>query len=313
MKNKVKIGLLLTLLLIYCLALQFLSNYICDIFIILIGIIATNEFAVMQTKSGYPGFKFSAQTIFFVMFVALVGGVFFGLSAIYILLIEIALLAFSYLLIFVFSAFLFRKKMEKDEFKKITNMNTTEFAFFKTNNSFFSVLYPAIFFVFLGFLNHIQNIGFSNFNENTSGVPMGLFGLVLLFAICCLTDTFAMIFGILIKGKKLCPKISPKKTISGAICGLVGGTLGSIATYFVFSAIFADVFAVAYFWQFLVIGIVASVVAEVGDLFESFSKRRANVKDSGDIFRSHGGVLDRLDSIIFNIPIIFVSLLFIFG
>lgn len=313
MKNKVKTGLILTLLLIYCLALQYLSNYIFDVFIVLVGIIAVNEFANMQTKSGYPGFRFSAETVYFLMFSTLILGVLLGLSAITILLIEFALLGLSYLVIFGLSAVVFRKKIEKDEFRKFTNMNPTEFSFFKTNNSFMSVLYPAVFFIFLGFLNHIQNIGFANFNANTSGVPMGLFGVVLLFAICCFTDTFAMLFGTLIGGKKLCPSISPKKTISGAVSGLVGGIIGSIVTYFVFSAIFPSVFAIAHFWQFLIIGLVASVVAEVGDLFESFSKRRANVKDSGDFFRSHGGVLDRLDSIVFNIPLIFISLLFIFG
>lgn len=313
MKNKVKIGLLLTLCLVYCLAMQFLSTYIFDVFIVLIGVIATNEFANLQIKSGYPGYKFSSETVYIVMFLTFVLCVFLGLSAMTILLIEFALLALSYLLIFLFSAFAFKKKLENDEFRRITNMNTIEFSFFKTNNSFISVLYPAVFFVFLGFLNHIQNIGFSAFNTNTNGVPMGLFGLVLLFSICCLTDTFAMLFGIWIKGKKLCPTISPKKTISGAIAGLFGGMIGSIITYFVFSAIFPTVFAAATFWQFLILGLVGSLVAQVGDLFESFSKRRANVKDSGDFFRSHGGVLDRLDSIIFNIPVIFVSLLFIFA
>jgi len=313
MKNKVKTGLILTLCLIYCLALQYLSNYILDAFIILIGIVAINEFTVMQTKSGYPGFKFSAEIVFFILFLALVAGVFFGLSAMAILLIEFAILILSYLVIFGLSAVVFKKQIEKDDFRKVTNMNTTEFSFFKTNNSFISVLYPAVFFLFLGFLNHIQNIGFSTFNANTNGVPMGLFGVVLLFAICCFTDTFAMMFGTLIKGKKLCPSISPKKTISGAVSGLVGGIIGSIVTYFIFSAIFPSVFAISHFWQFLIIGLVASAVAEVGDLFESYSKRRASVKESGDFFRSHGGVLDRLDSIIFNIPVIFVSLLFIFG
>ncbi|NCB48432.1 MAG: CDP-archaeol synthase [Clostridia bacterium] len=313
MKNKVKTGLLLTLFLIYCIALQYLSNYIFDAFIVLVGVIAVNEFANMQTKSGYPGYKFSAEGIFILMFLALILGVIFGLSAINILFIEFAILGLSYLFIFGLSALVFKKKVEKDEFRKITNMSTTEFSFFKTNNSFMSVLYPAVFFIFLGFLNHIQNLGFTTFNENTSGVPMGLFGVVLLFAICSLTDTFAMIFGTLIGGKKLCPSISPKKTISGAVSGIVGGTIGSIASYLIFSAIFKTAFATIYFWQFLIIGLVVSAIAEVGDLFESYSKRRANVKDSGDFFRSHGGVLDRLDSIVFNIPVIFISLLFIFG
>ncbi len=313
MKSKVKIGLLLTLCLVYCLAMQLVSNYIFDLLIVFFGIVATNEFATIQLKSGFPGYKFLAEGVFALMLATLVLCVALGLSAMTILLIEFAIMAGVYLLTFVLSAFVFKKKMEEDKFRKITNMNTIEFAIFRTNNTFISVLYPAVFFIFLGFLNHISNIGFANFNNATAGAPMALFGLVLLFAVCCLTDTFAMLFGTWIKGKKLCPKISPKKTISGAVAGLGGGILGAVVTFLVFSAIYKDVFAVASFWQFLILGLVMSVVAEVGDLFESFSKRRANLKDSGDFFRSHGGVLDRLDSIMFNIPIVFVSLLFIFG
>lgn len=313
MKEKIKVGLLLTLGLLYCLLMQYVYNYIFDVFILFFGFIATFEFAQLQTKSGYPNFKFSSETIFILSFLTFVACVMLGVSAEIILLIELVLFVLCYVVLFVSSAFVFKNKTKQDEFLKITNMTTTEFALFKTNNSFISVLYPSVFFLFLGFMNHIQDVGFHNLDENTAGVPMGLFALVLLFAISCLTDTFAMIFGSLIKGKKLCPKISPKKTISGAVSGLVGGTLGSVAVYFIFSAIFPEVFAVAAVWQFIVLGLVASVVAQTGDLFESFSKRRAGVKESGDLFKSHGGVLDRLDSIIFNIPVVFVSILFIFS
>jgi len=107
-----------------------------------------------------------------------------------------------------------------------------------------------------------------------------------------------MIFGGLIGGKKLCPKISPKKTISGAIAGLFGGMIGGLAVYAIFGAIFPAIFAITTYWQFLLVSFIVSVIAELGDLFESFSKRRAGVKDSGDIFRSHGGALDRLDSVV---------------
>jgi CDP-diglyceride synthetase len=313
MKNKVKVGLLLTLALIYCLVLQYFSNYIFDAVIVFLGLVATNEFANLQQKSGYPGFKFNAEVVYFLTSAILVLGVILGLTGVQILLIILAFLIVAYFAIFGFSAVVLKKKLATDEFRQVSNMDETQFSFFKTNNTFISVLYPAMFMLFLSFLNHIQDLGFSAFDDNTSGVNMGLFATILLFAICCLTDTFAMLFGMLIKGKKLCPKISPNKTISGAVLGLVGGVLGAVVTYLVYSSIYADVFSVASFWQFLIVGLVGAVIAEVGDLFESFSKRRANVKDSGDFFRSHGGVLDRLDSVMFTVPVVFVSLIFIFG
>ena len=135
----------------------------------------------------------------------------------------------------------------------------------------------------------------------------------MLFATVCLSDTFAMIFGTLIKGKKLFPKISPNKTISGCIAGLIGGIIGAVATQFFFLLIFKGVFVTIPLWKFIIVGFIGSLISQGGDLFESHMKRRANVKDAGDFFRSHGGVLDRFDSIIFAAPYIFICLLFIFG
>ena len=192
-------------------------------------------------------------------------------------------------------------------------MSVKRFAFFKANNTLSCVLYPTLLMFFLYFINHIQGLGLTNFENVTAGAPMGLFGLILLFATVCLSDTFAMLFGCLIKGKKLFPKISPNKTISGAIFGLVGGIIGAVASCFFFSLIFPSVFASAKLWKFVLIGFFCSLIAQCGDLFESYMKRRANVKDAGDFFRSHGGVLDRLDSVIFAAPFIFICLLFLFG
>ena len=162
-------------------------------------------------------------------------------------------------------------------------------------------------------INHISSLGLVNFNSATSGVPMGLFGLLLTFAICCLSDTFAMLFGCLIKGKKLIPSISPNKTISGSLFGILGGIVGAVSTYFVFNAIYPAVFEIVTFWQFLLVGAFGSVISQFGDLLESYFKRKAQVKDAGNIFRSHGGVLDRFDSILFAAPYIFICLLFLFN
>ena len=62
------------------------------------------------------------------------------------------------------------------------------------------------------------------------------------------------------------------------------------------------------FWHFIIIGFIASVVCELGDLLESYIKRKANVKDSGDILPGHGGILDRMDSHIVCAPLIFIFL-----
>ena len=117
-----------------------------------------------------------------------------------------------------------------------------------------------------------------------------LLALIMIFAIPSATDTFAYFVGSLVKGVKLCPKISPNKTVSGAIGGVIGGILASIALFFIFKPDNA-------WWLFLIIGLVSSVLSQIGDIFESLIKRKIGIKDMGNIFPGHGGVLDRVDGI----------------
>ena len=125
--------------------------------------------------------------------------------------------------------------------------------------------------------------------------------LILTFVISPLTDTFAYLIGIaynkIRKGqaKKLCPKLSPKKTIAGAIGGLVGGVVGALLIYLIFGTKIQGNALPFY----LIAGAVASIFTQVGDLFESYIKRKVGIKDIGKIMPGHGGVMDRIDGITF--------------
>ena len=127
--------------------------------------------------------------------------------------------------------------------------------------------------------------------------------LLLTFVISPLTDTFAYFVGMaynkIKKGtaKKLCPKLSPKKTVAGAIGGLFGGVLGGFLVYIIFKPEILENYTLLIF---LALGLLASVLTQIGDLFESFIKRRVGIKDMGKIMPGHGGVLDRFDGIFFN-------------
>lgn len=314
MKNadKVKIGLVLTLSLCALLVLDYFSAILFDVFIFLISFLCVVEYRKLQLKAGLPAFDCCPEIACFLVFVAAFAGILCGISAITILIIEIAIVVVFYLLIFVGSFLLFKKDLENDVFRNTTNMGVKRFAFFKANNTLTCVLYPTMLLFFMYFINHISNLGMNALNF-LNYTHVGLFGLILLFAISCLTDTFAMLFGNLIGGIKIFPKISPKKTLAGSLFGLLGGIIGAVATYYVFVLIAPSCFNSLHFWQFIIIGFVGSIVAQAGDLFESYTKRRAGVKEAGDLFRSHGGVLDRLDSIIFCCPYIFVALLFLFA
>lgn len=120
------------------------------------------------------------------------------------------------------------------------------------------------------------------------------------FVLIWVNDTFAYLVGKNFGKQKLFKKISPKKTVEGFLGGLF---FSCIASYFI--SIFAETLN---FSNWLILSIIVSVFGTLGDLIESKFKRQANVKDSGVIMPGHGGLLDRLDSIIFSAPFIYLSL-----
>ncbi|MDI3546591.1 MAG: phosphatidate cytidylyltransferase [Halanaerobiales bacterium] len=107
------------------------------------------------------------------------------------------------------------------------------------------------------------------------------------------TDTGAYFIGRLLGKNKLAEKISPNKTVEGAI----GGIMLSILLVSIYTS-FLKVFS--YYW--LIYGLLVSLIAIAGDLFESSIKRDMGVKDSGRIIPGHGGILDRFDSLLFAVP-----------
>jgi phosphatidate cytidylyltransferase len=132
---------------------------------------------------------------------------------------------------------------------------------------------------------------------------LALFPLVLTW----LCDTLAMAGGAWFKGPKLAPRLSPGKTWSGAVSGALGAIGASFAYGHWVLAPMGVSLSAGELWG---CGLVAGTLGQLGDLAESSWKREAGVKDSGTLFPGHGGVLDRLDSLYWNIPAItFVLLL----
>jgi phosphatidate cytidylyltransferase len=129
-----------------------------------------------------------------------------------------------------------------------------------------------------------------------AGAALVFFPLVVTW-VC---DTAAMFGGKTFGGPKLAPVISPGKTRSGAVAGVLGGLLvAPVFAAWVFPAAGLRIPA----GQLLVIAGVLSVVGQAGDLAESLLKREAGVKDSSALIPGHGGVLDRLDSLYFVVPV----------
>lgn len=125
--------------------------------------------------------------------------------------------------------------------------------------------------------------------------------IILIFLMIWINDTFAYLVGKTFGKHKLFEKISPKKTIEG----FLGGAVFTIAFSFFIPMFFGWV-KEDNRWIWIVQAIIIVIFATLGDLVESKFKRSANVKDSGNIMPGHGGILDRLDSIIFVAPFVFL-------
>ena len=129
-------------------------------------------------------------------------------------------------------------------------------------------------------------------------VEEGGLRLVLLLAILILADTFAFFVGHAIGRRRLAPSLSPGKTVEGALGGLAGGVLGALLVQQLALAQVPPLHAAG-------LGLAVSAMGTLGDLEESLLKRWAGVKDSGRLFPGHGGMLDRLDSLLFGAPVLY--------
>ena len=144
------------------------------------------------------------------------------------------------------------------------------------------------------FLLAIRHSGFGL--RNWAGAWLVFYPLVVTWVV----DTAAMFGGRAIGGPKLAPTVSPGKTRSGSVAGVVGGLV--MAPLFA-AGVFPRVGLTIPLWHLLAIAAVLGVIGQAGDLAESLFKREAGVKDSSHLIPGHGGVLDRLDSLYFVIPV----------
>lgn len=171
----------------------------------------------------------------------------------------------------------------------------------------FSLIYPMA----------LVSLAFALSREFPCG---GTFAISFAIFLPVFSDTFAYLVGSTLGKRKLCPSISPKKTVAGAIGGLLGSVLCAVTFFLLFDLYavipvgyvsFSDSVSVRAV-VFVVLGIVGGVLAEIGDLAASRIKRTMNIKDFGNIFPGHGGVLDRLDSIMFTLVMFFTAFTFMY-
>jgi phosphatidate cytidylyltransferase len=159
-------------------------------------------------------------------------------------------------------------------------------------NKIFSFLSKGFFFIYLISLIYLV------FDTQINSPHLVIF-VIYSILISIMTDIGGLVVGKTFGGRKL-TNISPKKTISGAI--------GSLVFSLFLVPIFTNQFTKFNILDFVIITVLISLTSQIGDLFISFLKRKSKLKNTSDILPGHGGILDRIDGIIFSIPIGFLLL-----
>lgn len=270
-----------------------IGTYVFDVFVLVIAIVSALELCNMMERGNKTVNKYltvAYPILNYIMLICIKPFV----SYKYWVLLELALLLVYFIVILIVANNRYKESQEKQTFKIALNTLSV-------------CVYPSF---LLGLFININHI---DYYANATNLSIIL--ILAIFTITMLTDTFAYLVGSAVRGPKLAPKISPNKTISGAIGGLFGGVAGAILVFVITSNIpgFKAVYeTVNLSWvHFTLMGLFGSVLGQCGDLLESKIKRWSNVKDSGKLFPGHGGMLDRIDAMVFVILYVFIATLII--
>lgn len=264
----------LLFLILWVVGLHKYTLFVFDALVLLMGVVATFEIlgavkrADITREDGSKGYKISLVSLVIIMVATYPFAYFFGYVG----------LLFALLISFVaaFCAYIFDEKKSFNDFAV----------------NVFSLLYP------MGMLGLIF----------VMDRAYGMIPVLLAIGISTISDAFAYWVGKLFGKKKIFPKISPKKTYAGCIGGLFGGAVGGVLVYLIFELAkfptyidftFGAISSVPWLWYAL-IGLILAFFSEIGDLAASRVKRSVGIKDYGKILGAHGGVLDRIDSILFT-------------
>ena len=298
MKKRAISSIYIMLAIVLAVASKFLVSEIFDIFIAVIGIVGAIEMCNILEKRGMLISRFLCSMFIIVLYLAVLIGINTG-AELYMTLLYMLDACIIYLgVIFVYELII----AKEDRFRR---------AFTTTLNSLLVMVYPALLLSVFFIINHMEEFTILNIE-----VPyLSLILIVFIWGIALLSDTFAYLVGSTLRGPKLCPKISPNKSWSGAIGGVLGGVLMGVITYLLIKNI--DCMNIILTgtklnlaWL-MILGGLGSAVSQIGDIFESWLKRRAGVKDSGNFMPGHGGMLDRVDALMFCLVFVGGILLFL--
>ena len=299
MKQRAITSVFIVLAVGLAIASTLLLKEIFDVFIAIIGVISAVEVSNILFKQEKQHNRFLGGMYVAILYIPIV----FAMdtrTSLPMLLVWMLVAFVSWTIItFVYELIKSIKAGDESKFKS---------SLISAKNTAFVGIYPSLLVSMFYVINHLD--GFTNITNKY----LTLWMIVLVWAITMLSDTFAYLVGRTFKGPKVCPKVSPNKTWSGCIGGLLGGVAGALAVWGILHvSAFSSILSILDInvWIFIAIGAIGSAISQAGDFYESFLKRKAGVKDSGNLFPGHGGMLDRIDALMFNTLFIALFLIFI--
>lgn len=270
-------GLIMTAILFLMIYLTSFSQFIFDGLILIVCIIATYEMYDATKRAdtkieGRNGYRLSRLSLIFALVIIYPLSYFLGYTGLLFTAILSIVVAF---IVFIFDS----KKLFNDFAVNVVIL-------------FYPLIFAGLLFVL--------------------GKNYGMIPIMLAVGISTISDAFACWIGAAIGKKKMFPKISPKKTVAGFVGGIFGGAVGAIIVYLIFEMAkfptnitftFGNLVSNKVLLTIIIyaaIGFLIALFSEIGDLAASRIKREVGIKDYGKILGSHGGIMDRIDSIMFT-------------
>ena len=296
--------------------------YVFDLLIGFLMIISAYEVDNLLHKMGRPTYFLGFSVYPLLSFVSVLVCLSLGLNFFWYVLINlgiIVVLGFG----MAFLPLICKNKVYKSRINDGYRYGNVRYSVSKSLNTCFVCVWPVFLFSFAFAINHFNNFELA-ISQNwlsysgVEGVDIGIIGLLLLFVTTILADTCAMLIGRLLKTPKISlQKLGPGKSWGGLFGGIIGALGGALAVYGVLTLFsnYATLFNIVNISivHFVIIGLVCGLFNMMGDIFSSFFKRRAIVKDFSQLIPGHGGIMDRINGLVVNSFCVFAILLIVFA
>ena len=322
-KQRIISAILIMVGLIGFFALRIWVNvYTFDLLIGILTILSAYEVDNLLHKMGRPTYFVGFGLYPILAYISILLCLYFALSLFWFVLINFGIIFVLWILM-SFLPLINKKAVKKHRVEDGFKYGYVRYSINKSLNTCFVCVWPVFLIAFAFAINHFNSFEFASNQfwlsvSGVEGVDIGVLGLVLLFVSTILADTFAMFSGRLIRSPKInLQKLGKGKSWSGFVGGIVGATLGAVLVFLAFTLFsnYATLFDVLEIklWHFVIIGLVCGLFNMIGDVFSSYFKRRAIVKDFSNLIPGHGGIMDRVNGLVFNSFCVFAILLIVFA